>query len=53
VVSGNSDTEDDLSEIRAANSGKTSAFSLGYISKSLVPLNQKGMFHSPERIQKI
>ncbi len=44
----NSDTEDDLSEIRALNSGKTSASgeAVGYTSNLQLPLNQKGMlFH--------
>ncbi len=48
VVSENSDTEDDLSEIRALNSGKTSASgeAVGYMSNLQLPLNQKGMlFH--------
>ncbi|XP_026107415.1 uncharacterized protein LOC113079376 [Carassius auratus] len=44
---GNSDTNDDLSEIRAASSEKTSVFSLGYISKSLVPLNQNARARKP------
>ncbi len=48
MVSENSDTEDDLSEIRALNSGKTSASgeAVGYTSNLQLPLNQKGMlFH--------
>jgi len=49
VVSENPDTEDDLSEIRALNSGKTSASgeTVGYRSNPQLPFNQKGMlFHS-------
>ncbi len=45
MVSENPDTEDDLSEIRALNSGKTSASgeTVGYMSNPQVPLNQKGI----------
>ncbi len=49
MVSENPDTEDDLSEIRALNSGKTSASgeTVGYRSNPQLPFNQKGMlFHS-------
>ncbi len=56
MVSENPDTEDDLSEIRALNSGKTSASgeTVGYRSNPQVPLNQKGMlFHSLLSIHKI
>ncbi len=43
MVSENPDTEDDLSEIRALNSGKTSASgeTVGYRSNPQLPFNQK------------
>ncbi len=45
MVSENPDTEDDLSEIRALNSGKTSASgeTVGYRSNPQLPFNQKGI----------
>ncbi len=45
MVSENPDNEDDLSEIRALNFVKTSASgeTVGYMSKTQLPLNQKGI----------